>query len=107
MVNSPVPIACKLFSSNFINERTLRDVVTTEGTTNDSKAHQLTRESFQYITIHREPEDKLKELLKILEEEEPAASVVAKEIRKVRITHKHTHTHTHTLSLSLSLSLTL
>ena len=122
MVNSPVEIAHPLFACGFINEQTHRDVLT-EGTTNDSKAYKLTQHSIRYITIHSEPADKLNELLEILEEVEPAASVVAKKIRQVRTAHalhtpmqhtQHTHTHTHThntcmhsLSLSLSLSLTL
>ena len=83
MVNSPVESARKLFSRGFINEQTQRNVVMTEGTSNDSKADQLTHQCIQYITNHSDPVGKLRELLLMLEQVDPAASIVAEKIRKV------------------------
>ena len=83
MVNSPVESAHKLFSRGFINEQTHRNVVMTEGTSNDSKAHQLTHQCIQYITNHSDPVGKLRELLLMLEQVDPAASIVAKKYREV------------------------
>ena len=82
MVNSPVESARKLFSRGFINEQTQRNVMT-EGISNDSKADQLTHQCIQYITNHSDPVGKLRELLLVLEEVDPAASIVAEKIREV------------------------
>ena len=83
MVNSPVESAWKLFSRGFINEQTLRNVVMTEGTSNDSKADQLTYLCIRYITNHSDPVGKLRKLLLVLEEVDPAASIVAEKICEV------------------------
>ena len=83
MVNSPVESARKLFARGFINEQTQRNVVMTEGTSNDTKADQLTHLCIQYITNHSDPVGKLRELLLVLEEVDPSASIVAEKIHEV------------------------
>ena len=80
MRNNPSSIATYLYSHLFISDGTLRDVTTTVGESNDVKGHKLLQECKQNILTHQHPGERLRELLDILRDVEPAVKTVADRI---------------------------
>jgi len=83
MSSNPASIAPALFSKRFIMESTLNATIQLSGRDNSDKANQLMQDCWNSVTTHKNPEERMQELLGILETANPAGANVAEKIREV------------------------
>ena len=83
MSSNPANIAPALFSKRFIMESTLNATTELTAQAYCDKANQLMRDCWNSITTHKNPEERIQELLGILETANPAGANLAEKIRVV------------------------
>ena len=83
MSTCPASIAPTLFARGFIVHATLGMATEQSSRTNLDNANKLLRECWNSISTHKQPEERLQELLSILERADGGGVNVAEDVRKV------------------------